>query len=95
MFNGNSEKMWLILIDHRNCGCQLFSDKLIYVYIYIYILIFHSISSMGRFTNKQLGCQPLYTISYKQYSVTNYIPSVIYKSQCSKPEMTSLEKLLS
>ena len=22
---------------------------------------------MGRFTNKQLGCQPLYTISYKQY----------------------------
>ena len=44
MFNGNCEKRWLILIDHQNCGCQLFSDKLIYVYInnpsqdiYIYI----------------------------------------------------------
>ena len=74
MFNGNCEKLWLNMIDHRICGCQLFSDKLIYVYInnpsqyiYIYKSIFHGKSSMGRFTNKQLGCQPLYTISYKQY----------------------------
>ena len=89
MFNGNCEKLWLNMIDHRICGCQLFSDKLIYVYINnpsqdIYI---------NRFSTANLAWEDSPT---NNLDVSHYIPSVTNNmSQCSKPEMTSLEKLLS